>query len=398
MRSRRRRRSPTVTSPGAGRSTTNVPRASPSAIASAGLGPDSKTALYMYNCNEYLEAEFGTFKTRGVSINVNYRYLDEELRYLLDNSDSEALFFHSSLADRVARVVDGLPKLKLLVEVDDGGETGQVPGAVPYEDLLASHAPMERIERGVDDIYMLYTGGTTGMPKGVMYTMAGMTRGLLTAGFPLLGLAAPADAADIAPMVRDAVDRGAGGRLDPVRAADARHGSVDRRPHPVDGRRPRRSRSPIAASIRTRSSPRSSDTASPAMTIVGDSFAKPIVARTRRGQGRRHALRPVVAAHHLLVGRDVDDGGEATADRAHRARHADRRHRFDRGVDGHADLDEGDDRPTPLASSRRRRPRSSPRTTARSRPAPTRSAWWRQAAASPSATSRTPTSRRGRSG
>ena len=62
---------------------------------------------------------------RGVPVNVNYRYLDDELWYLLDNSDAEALVFHSSLGDRVAQVIDRLPKLKLLIEVDDGG-TGQV--------------------------------------------------------------------------------------------------------------------------------------------------------------------------------------------------------------------------------------------------------------------------------
>jgi 3-oxocholest-4-en-26-oate---CoA ligase len=79
------------------------------ALTAAGLGPDAKTALYMYNGNEYLEAQYGCMKTRGVPINVNYRYLDDELWYLLDNSDSEALFFHSSLGDRVARVADRLP-------------------------------------------------------------------------------------------------------------------------------------------------------------------------------------------------------------------------------------------------------------------------------------------------
>src|SRR6476646_7667226 len=88
-----------------------------SAFVAAGLQPDSKVGLYLYNGNEYLEAQYGAFKMRGVSVNVNYRYLDDELWYLLDNSDSEALFFHSSLGDRVVRVVDRLPKLKLLVEV-----------------------------------------------------------------------------------------------------------------------------------------------------------------------------------------------------------------------------------------------------------------------------------------
>jgi acyl-CoA synthetase (AMP-forming)/AMP-acid ligase II len=87
----------------------------------AGLGPNSKIGLFLYNGNEYLEAHYAAFKMRGVPINVNYRYLDDELRYLLDNADAEALVFHSSLGDRVARVAGGLPKLKLLVEVDDGG-------------------------------------------------------------------------------------------------------------------------------------------------------------------------------------------------------------------------------------------------------------------------------------
>jgi 3-oxocholest-4-en-26-oate---CoA ligase len=93
----------------------------------AGLGPGTKIGMYLYNGNEYLEAQYAGFKLRGVPVNVNYRYLDDELQYLLDNADAEALVFHSSLGDRVARVADRLPNLKLLVEVDDGG-AGQVPG------------------------------------------------------------------------------------------------------------------------------------------------------------------------------------------------------------------------------------------------------------------------------
>ena len=131
----------------------------------------------MYNSNEFMESQFGVFKMRGVPINVNYRYLDDELWYLLDNSDSEAIIFHSSLGDRVARVVERLPNIKLLIEVDDG-DAGQVPNALAYDDVIAGTEPMERIERSEDDLYMLYTGGTTGMPKGVMYDMGGMTRGL----------------------------------------------------------------------------------------------------------------------------------------------------------------------------------------------------------------------------
>ena len=178
------------------------------ALTAAGLRPDSKVALYLYNCNEYMEAQYGTFKMRGVSINVNYRYLDDELWYLLDNSDSEALFFHSSLGDRVARVVDRLPNLKLVVEVDDGEGAGQVPAAVRYDDLVAAHEPMERIERSEDDIYMLYTGGTTDMPKGVMYNMGGHTAALAASGYPILGLEPPATADAVAPLIAELTANG----------------------------------------------------------------------------------------------------------------------------------------------------------------------------------------------
>ncbi len=193
-----------------------------SAFTAAGLGPDSKIGLYLYNGNEYLEAHYAAFKMRGVPVNVNYRYLDEELVYLLDNADAEALVFHSSLGDRVERIRERLPKLRLLIEVDDQG-AGQVPTARRYEEIVASHDPMPRIVRDETDIYMLYTGGTTGMPKGVMYDMGGLTRAFASLGFPLLGLAPPADAAEIAPLVRQVVD--GGGRLISMPCAPLMHGT-----------------------------------------------------------------------------------------------------------------------------------------------------------------------------
>jgi fatty-acyl-CoA synthase len=179
------------------------------AYTAAGLGPNSKIGMYLYNCNEYLEVQFAGFKMRGVPVNVNYRYLDEELWYLLDNSDAEALVFHRSLADRVARVIDRLPGLKLLIEVDDGGAAGQVRGAIGIEDVIAAHEPLPRMRREETDTYMLYTGGTTGMPKGVMYDIGGLTGGFAAGGFPLLGLAPPSDASQIAGMVRSALEGGA---------------------------------------------------------------------------------------------------------------------------------------------------------------------------------------------
>ena len=75
----------------------------------AGLGPGSKVASYLYNGNEYTEGVYATFKMRGVPVNVNYRYLEDELVYLLDNSDAEALLFHGSLGDHVAKVRDRAP-------------------------------------------------------------------------------------------------------------------------------------------------------------------------------------------------------------------------------------------------------------------------------------------------
>lgn len=160
-----------------------------SAFEGAGLGPDSKIGMYMYNGNEYMETQFAGMKIRGVPINVNYRYLDDELLYLLDNSDAQALVFHTSLGDRVARVMERAPKVRLWIEVDDGGDS--VPGAVAFEELIAGHEPAKRISRSADDVYMLYTGGTTGMPKGVMYNTSGMMQTLMGIAFPLLGLGSP---------------------------------------------------------------------------------------------------------------------------------------------------------------------------------------------------------------
>ena len=245
------------------------------AYVAVGLGHDSKVGLYLYNGNEYVEAHNGAFKMRGVPVNVNYRYLDEELWYLLDNADAEALVFHSSLGDRVARVVDRLPKLKFLVEVDDGNP-GQVPGALAYEDVLAGHDPMPRITRAEDDIYMLFTGGTTGMPKGVMYAMGGMTSGFVISGYPLIGITPPTDAAEIPGLVKAAV--AADNRIRSVPCAPLMHGTGmwigAFIPQLAGG---------LVATMQNRSFDadellRLVETeAITHLTIVGDAFAKPII-------------------------------------------------------------------------------------------------------------------------
>lgn len=136
------------------------------AFADAGIRPGSKVGQFLYNSPEFMEVYFAALKIRAVPFNVNYRYLNEELLYLLDNADAEALVFHSSLGDRVSAVLDRLPGLRILVEVDDGGD--HVQGAQHFEEVIRHTGPAPRMERSPDDITMIYTGGTTGMPKGVM--------------------------------------------------------------------------------------------------------------------------------------------------------------------------------------------------------------------------------------
>jgi fatty-acyl-CoA synthase len=160
-----------------------------SAFAAAGLKADSKVGLYLYNGNEYLESQFAAFKLRAVPVNINYRYLDDELLYLLDNSDSEILVFHTSLGERVARVMGSAPNVKLWVEVDAAGDA--IPGAVTYESLVDGHEPAPRIRRSESDVYMIYTGGTTGMPKGVMYDMGALVQHFVNIGFSLFSLGVP---------------------------------------------------------------------------------------------------------------------------------------------------------------------------------------------------------------
>ncbi|CAN3127989.1 Acyl-CoA synthetase [Mycobacterium sp. smrl_JER01] len=179
------------------------------ALVGAGLESNSKVAMYLYNSPEYCETNFAALKIGGSPVNVNYRYLEHELRYLLDNADAEAIVFHSSLGDRIARVAEGLPKLKLLIEVDDGPASdgsAHVETAVRYEELLAAHQPLGRREPDGSEIYMLYTGGTTGLPKGVMYPVSDFTGFLVQNYAPFLGLSAPESADDILSAVAAMAD------------------------------------------------------------------------------------------------------------------------------------------------------------------------------------------------
>ena len=145
----------------------------------------SHVALYLYNGNEYLEGMLGAFKARCVPLNVNYRYVDEELEYLFDNSDARALVFHASFAPILARIRSRLPKLRLWLQVADGSGEALLPGALDYEQALAAARPRPPgPDLSPDDLYLLYTGGTTGMPKGVLWRHEDILRAALYTGDP----------------------------------------------------------------------------------------------------------------------------------------------------------------------------------------------------------------------
>jgi acyl-CoA synthetase (AMP-forming)/AMP-acid ligase II len=127
-------------------------------------------ALYLYNGPEWIEAMYGALKARTAFVNVNYRYKAEELIYVFASSDSRAVIYHASFAPTLAAIRDRLPALRHLIQVADGSNEPLLPGAVDYETWVASasDAPLD-LPYSADDLYVLFTGGTTGLPKGVLW-------------------------------------------------------------------------------------------------------------------------------------------------------------------------------------------------------------------------------------
>jgi acyl-CoA synthetase (AMP-forming)/AMP-acid ligase II len=145
----------------------------------------SHVGLYLYNGNEYLEGMLGAYKARCVPFNVNYRYVEEELEYLFDNADARAVIYHASFAPTLARVRERLPGVKLWLQVDDGSGQALLPGARDYEQALSAARPAPPPpDLSPDDLYILYTGGTTGMPKGVLWRQEDILRAALYTGDP----------------------------------------------------------------------------------------------------------------------------------------------------------------------------------------------------------------------
>lgn len=139
------------------------------ALVDAGLGHQAKVTQYLYNCPEYLESVFACFKQSHVPVNTNYRYLDDELTYLWDNADIEAVIFHGTFSERCARMRNRVKSIKAWLWVNDHS-SDRPTWALDYEQIaLSGRTSATTAGRSGDDLFMLYTGGTTGLPKGVMW-------------------------------------------------------------------------------------------------------------------------------------------------------------------------------------------------------------------------------------
>ena len=154
------------------------------ALSDQGIGPGDHVALYLYNSAEYLEGMLAAFKLRAVPVNVNYRYVEEELRYLLIDADAKAVVFHRGFAPKLEAIRAELPLLDACLAVEDhsGADLSRL-GALDYESALDAASPARDFApRSADDLYVLYTGGTTGMPKGVMWRHEDIFFGALGGG------------------------------------------------------------------------------------------------------------------------------------------------------------------------------------------------------------------------
>jgi acyl-CoA synthetase (AMP-forming)/AMP-acid ligase II len=154
------------------------------ALANHESGQDH-VGICMLNCPEYVETMLGCYRARVAPFNVNYRYVDEELVYLLEDADAVGLVYQGRYAPPLARIRGRLPRLRLLLQVDDGSGEALLPGALDYEQALAEASPAgPPVTPSSDDLYVIYTGGTTGAPKGVLWRQEDIYHAAMTGSAP----------------------------------------------------------------------------------------------------------------------------------------------------------------------------------------------------------------------
>jgi 3-oxocholest-4-en-26-oate---CoA ligase len=163
-------------------------------------------ALYLHNGNEYLEGMLGAYKARAAPFNVNYRYVEEELVYLLNDAGTKGIVYHSAFAPTLAAVRSQVPSLELFLQVDDESGNELLAGAQWYERALeASSSGVPAVEPSPDDLYILYTGGTTGMPKGVLWRQGDIFPAAMGGRDPGTGIEWP----DLDTLLQNAANGGA---------------------------------------------------------------------------------------------------------------------------------------------------------------------------------------------
>ena len=245
-----------------------------------GASHQAKVALYSYNHPAYMEGVWAAMKAALAPVNVNYRYRAEELRYLLDNSDAEFVIVHEEFAPLLASIRDELPRLRgVLVVREPGSRTSADElGGVDYESVASTPRELPAVARSGDDLLLLYTGGTTGMPKGVMWRQDDLYFRLAGGGL----VPPPADVDALRAFVTNAPLR-----LSTLIAPPLMHGTgwftaviawlTGGTVLMLDD--PRRFDPADLWGIVTREKPTS-------VTIVGDSFAKPMVRELAAAPGR----------------------------------------------------------------------------------------------------------------
>jgi 3-oxocholest-4-en-26-oate---CoA ligase len=170
-------------------------------LAGRGVGAEDRVAIALYNSPEYLEGVFAVLKLRAIPVNVNYRYQAEEMRHLFKDAQVAAVIFDASLGPRVTQARAGVPSLRALVQA------GTADAADGYEQVIASASPRPRAARGVDH-WLMYTGGTTGKPKGVLVSHAWLYPVVSANGFRLIGEPVPDSLAELRAATRRLSERG----------------------------------------------------------------------------------------------------------------------------------------------------------------------------------------------